>query len=569
MEVIADNDVSASTGRPRQGFIRVLKMGGARAVDVVVCWAADRRVRRLVDLEDVIERCQRTGVRLATVSGDLDLSADAGRLVARLTSDVSNLSRILGWALLELVWGTLAIACVAGVMFALNWRLALIVLIPLAGLSLQTAELSLDPFWSIVKRGAEDAGIVAKAQGGSVTWLGPQNYDNLGVDAAELIRQALNEALAQEMRRDPTVIVIGEDVAGGAGSQGQRDAYGGVLGVTKGLIGEFGEARVIDTPITESAIMGAAAGAAVTGLRPVAELMFSDFFGVCFDQIFNQAAKFRYMFGGKAKTPLVIRTMIGAGRSAAAQHSQSPYHIFTSVPGLKCVVPSNAYDAKGLLIEAIRDDDPVIFCEHKLMYDLRAEVPDEVEELPDLLAGLLRRCGLIERGLRDEQVLESRQVSCGAGAIHSYASRRGVATRRRRAFLLDQVHQFAAQLDGRTRDELVGDAREARAEVETQIVEVALVRLRLGEAVADEIEAFVFFLHQLEVGLRAGEEGGGAQDGLHRLAECFRLAQLPDQGEGGDGDFRRRFIADLRLMGGDEAIVRPGLRQQPAELGAG
>src|SRR6266487_678487 len=114
------------------------------------------------------------------------------------------------------------------------------------------------------------------------------------------IRQALNEALAQEMRRDPTIVVIGEDVSGGAGSEGQRDAYGGVLGVTKGLFGEFGEARVIDTPITESAIMGAAAGAAVTGLRPVAELMFSDFLGVCFDQIFNQAAKFRYMFGGKA-----------------------------------------------------------------------------------------------------------------------------------------------------------------------------------------------------------------------------------------------------------------------------
>ena len=192
------------------------------------------------------------------------------------------------------------------------------------------------------------------------------------------------------MRRDPRVIVIGEDVAGGAGSEGQRDAYGGVLGVTKGLFGEFGEARVIDTPITESAIMGAAAGAAVTGLRPVAELMFSDFFGVCFDQIFNQAAKFRYMFGGKATTPLVIRTMIGAGRSAAAQHSQSPYGIFTAVPGLKVVVPSNAYDAKGLLIQAIRDDDPVIFCEHKLMYDLRAEVPDEPYTIPFGEANIVR-----------------------------------------------------------------------------------------------------------------------------------------------------------------------------------
>src|SRR5258708_16684081 len=204
------------------------------------------------------------------------------------------------------------------------------------------------------------------------------------------IRQALNEPLAQEMRRDPTIVVIGEDVSGGAGTEGQRDAYGGVLGVTKGLIGEFGEARVIDTPITESAIMGAAAGAAVTGLRPVAELMFSDFFGVCFDQIFNQAAKFRYMFGGKATTPMVIRTMIGAGRSAAAQHSQSPYGIFTAVPGLKVVVPSNAYDANGLLIQAIRDDDPVIFCEHKLMYDLRTEVPDEPYTIPFGEANIVR-----------------------------------------------------------------------------------------------------------------------------------------------------------------------------------
>src|SRR3954464_8900857 len=208
--------------------------------------------------------------------------------------------------------------------------------------------------------------------------------------AQKSIRQALNEALRQEMRRDPRIIIIGEDVAGGAATEGQRDAYGGVLGVTKGLIGGFGEARGIDTPITESAMRGAAAGAAVTGLRPVAELMFSDFLGVCFDQIFNQAAKFRYMFGGKARTPLVIRTMVGAGRSAAAQHSQSPYGIFTSVPGLKVVIPSNAYDAKGLLIQAIRDDDPVIFCEHKLMYDLRAEVPDEPYTIPFGEANIVR-----------------------------------------------------------------------------------------------------------------------------------------------------------------------------------
>src|SRR5690242_15131512 len=196
------------------------------------------------------------------------------------------------------------------------------------------------------------------------------------------IRQALNEALRQEMQRDPTVVVIGEDVAGGAASEGQRDAYGGVLGVTKGLFGEFGEARVIDTPITESAIMGAAAGAAVTGLRPVAELMFVDFFGVCFDQIFNQAAKFKYMFGGKAVTPLVIRTMYGAGFRAASQHSQCLYNVFTHIPGLKVALPSNAYEAKGLLAQAIRDDDPVIFFEHKAMYDEEADVPDEAYTIP-------------------------------------------------------------------------------------------------------------------------------------------------------------------------------------------
>jgi pyruvate dehydrogenase E1 component beta subunit len=195
-------------------------------------------------------------------------------------------------------------------------------------------------------------------------------------------RQAINEALDSEMARDPDVIVIGEDVAGGAGGTGVDDAYGGVLGVTKGLVGKYGRERVIDTPISESAIMGAAAGAAMTGLRPVAELMFVDFVGVCFDQIFNQAAKFRYMFGGKARAPLVIRSMIGAGMSAAAQHSQALHPIFTHIPGLKVVMPSNAYDAKGLLIEAIRDDDPVIFLEHKTLYDTTADVPDEAYTIP-------------------------------------------------------------------------------------------------------------------------------------------------------------------------------------------
>lgn len=196
------------------------------------------------------------------------------------------------------------------------------------------------------------------------------------------VREAINQALFQEMGRDENVIVIGEDVAGGAGSDGQRDAYGGVYGVTKGLIGTYGEERVIDTPITESAIMGAAAGSALRGLRPVAELMFVDFLGVCFDQIYNQAAKFRYMFGGKAETPMVIRSMMGGGVSAAAQHSQTLYPMFTAVPGLKVVMPSNAYDAKGLLIQAIRDNDPVIFLEHKLVYDTSMDVPDEAYTIP-------------------------------------------------------------------------------------------------------------------------------------------------------------------------------------------
>ncbi|MBY6261358.1 alpha-ketoacid dehydrogenase subunit beta [Azospirillum sp. 412522] len=203
------------------------------------------------------------------------------------------------------------------------------------------------------------------------------------------MKQAINEALDLEMRRDPTVIVMGEDIVGGTGAKGEDDAWGGVLGVTKGLYAKHGD-RLMDTPLSESAYIGAAIGAAACGLRPVAELMFLDFMGVCFDQIFNQAAKFRYMFGGKAETPVVIRGMVGAGFRAAAQHSQMLTPLFTHIPGLKVVCPSNAYDAKGLLIQSIRDNDPVIFCEHKNLYGLECEVPAESYAIPFGEANVLR-----------------------------------------------------------------------------------------------------------------------------------------------------------------------------------
>jgi acetoin:2,6-dichlorophenolindophenol oxidoreductase subunit beta len=205
------------------------------------------------------------------------------------------------------------------------------------------------------------------------------------------MREALNQALHQEMARDERVIVLGEDVSGGAGgSSGAREASGGIFGITKGLLPKFGEGRVIDTPISESAIVGAAAGAALAGLRPVAELMFADFVGVCLDQVYNQIAKFRYMFGGKTKCPVVIRMAMGAGMNMGPQHSQTIYAMLTAVPGLKVVVPSNAYDAKGLLIESIRDDDPVVFFEHKALYPRKAEVPEAAYTVPFGEAALVR-----------------------------------------------------------------------------------------------------------------------------------------------------------------------------------
>ena len=233
-------------------------------------------------------------------------------------------------------------------------------------------------------------------------------------------QQAITEALDQEMARDETVIVMGEDVVGGTGTNGEMDAWGGVLGVTKGLYGKYGN-RIMDTPISEAGFVGAAVGAAATGMRPVCDMMFIDFMGVCFDQIYNQAAKFRYMFGGKAETPVVIRTIYGAGFRAAAQHSQCLYPMFTHIPGLKVVLPSSPYDVKGLLIQAIRDNDPVIFCEHKVLYSLQGEVPEESYTIPFGEANIVREGDdvtivafgrMVHQAMKAATVLAKEGISC-------------------------------------------------------------------------------------------------------------------------------------------------------------
>ena len=194
-------------------------------------------------------------------------------------------------------------------------------------------------------------------------------------------RDALREALREEMLRDPTVFLIGEDIG---------RYWGGAFKVTKGLAEEFGDERVRDTPISENAIIGVAVGAAITGMRPVAEIMFGDLTALAMDQIANQAAKIRYMFGGQAKVPLVIRTPFGGGVNIAAHHSQSLEAWFMHVPGLQVVVASTPYDAKGLLKTAIRNDNPVVFCEHKLLYPLTGPVPEEEYTIPFGVADVKR-----------------------------------------------------------------------------------------------------------------------------------------------------------------------------------
>lgn len=184
--------------------------------------------------------------------------------------------------------------------------------------------------------------------------------------------EAVREAMSIEMRKNDDVFLMGEDIG----------VYGGAFGVTRGMIEEFGPERIRNTPISESAIAGAAVGSALTGMRPIMELQFSDFITIALDQIVNQAAKLRYMYGGKGKVPMVVRTPSGSGTGAAAQHSQSLEAWVTHIPGLKVVQPSTAYDVKGLLKAAMDDDNPVIFYEHKLLYKTSSEVPEEEYSIP-------------------------------------------------------------------------------------------------------------------------------------------------------------------------------------------
>lgn len=184
--------------------------------------------------------------------------------------------------------------------------------------------------------------------------------------------EAVGEALSQEMRRDPEVFLLGEDVG----------VYGGAFGVTRGMLEEFGPERVRDTPISEAAIAGAATGAALMGMRPVMEIMFMDFLTISMNQLVNQAAKIHFMFGGKANVPIVARAPAGSGTGAAAQHSQSLEAWFINVPGIKVVAPSTPYDVKGLLISSIRDNNPVLFMEHKLLYRTKGPVPEDPYTIP-------------------------------------------------------------------------------------------------------------------------------------------------------------------------------------------
>ena len=230
---------------------------------------------------------------------------------------------------------------------------------------------------------------------------------------------AVGEAMRQAMEADPTVIVMGEDVVGGAGRGGSREnAMGGSFGATKSLYPLFGGTRVRDTPISEAGFVGAGVGAAAAGLRPVVDAMWADFTGLAFDQIYNQAGKMSYMFGGQVRLPLTIRVAMGSGLSAAAQHSGTLYAIYTHLPGIKVVVPSTPYDAKGLLLEAIFDDSPVLFFEHLKLYVAKGPVPQDPYRIP-LGVAEVRRAGsdvtIVAIAAMVGRALEAAELLAGEG----------------------------------------------------------------------------------------------------------------------------------------------------------
>ena len=221
--------------------------------------------------------------------------------------------------------------------------------------------------------------------------------------------EAIRDGIRVEMKRDPAVYLCGEDVG----------KFGGCFGVTAGLVDEF-PGRIVDTPISETAIIGSSVGAAAAGLRPIAEIMFVDFMGVCMDELFNQAVKMRYMFGGKAKVPLVVKTIAGAGVAAAAQHSQSMEAWFTHIPGLKTVMPSTPADAKGLMASAIRDNNPVLFIEHKQLLGISGDVPEDEYLVPLGKASIMRQgtdvtivawSWMAQKALAAAEILEKEGIS--------------------------------------------------------------------------------------------------------------------------------------------------------------
>jgi pyruvate dehydrogenase E1 component beta subunit len=212
--------------------------------------------------------------------------------------------------------------------------------------------------------------------------------------------QAINEAMSEEMRRDENVFMMGEDIA----------EYCGAFGVSRGMLEEFGKERIMNTPIAEQSYVGAGIGAAMAGMRPIVELMFSDFITVCFDELVNEAPKMRFMFGGKVKVPMVMRTAAGAGTGAAAQHSQSLEAVLAHFPGLKVVIPSTPYDAKGLLKSAIRDDNPVMFLEQKTLYRKKGMIPEEEYTIPLGVADIKREgtdCTIVTYGRMVQFSLEA------------------------------------------------------------------------------------------------------------------------------------------------------------------